>query len=515
MHTYVLSGEIVLMKQSVWILGDQLVFSHPGFAASPEAVFMMEALGRAGKRPWHRQKLAFVWSAMRHFAEALRIRGYHVDYHEQALSTRQALQDHLKRHQPDRLILMETAEYRRARRLAKLARELGVAVDVVPNSMFLSDKTQFEDWIGDRKSMRLESFYRDMRRRLGLLMDNGQPTGGQWNYDKQNRQRPAGDMAFPSLPRFEPDGVTKAILSIVAVRADLFGDLQPFMWPVTHMQAKQVFKDFLDHRLDCFGPYEDAIVERSRALCHSLISPLLNVGLLDPLEVCRAVEARYEDGKARLNSAEGFIRQVIGWREFVYQVYHHFMPDYITSNFFDADLPLPAFYWTGETSMRCVAEAIRAVQAHGINHHIQRLMITGNLALLLGVDPQAVNRWYLSVYVDAYEWVVTPNVLGLALFADGGIIATKPYAASANYINKMSDHCGRCDYNHRKTVGTDACPFNALYWDFLARNKSLLQENPRMGLMLSLLTRKDPAELQVIRSRAKEILSKARSGAHL
>ncbi len=500
------------MKISVWVLGDQLIFSHPGLAMSPETVLMVESLERAGKLSWHRQKLALVWSAMRHFADALRKQGYEVDYQEQASSTRQALRRHLERYRPDRLILMETAEYGRARRLAATARTLGVDVRVVPNTMFVSDRQAFVSWVEDRKRIRLEAFYRDIRRRLSLLMDNGEPAGGQWNYDKQNRQRPSKDMVFPTVPHLEPDAVTSSVLSTVAERSGLFGELRPFTWPVTHADAKAFFEDFLDHRLDCFGPYEDAMVERSRSLCHSLISPLLNIGLLDPLEVCEKVEARYDAGQARLNSVEGFIRQVIGWREFVYCVYHHFMPAYLQSNFFDADLPLPDFYWTGETSMRCVAEAVQTVRATGINHHIQRLMITGNLALLLGVNPQAVNRWYLSVYVDAYEWVVTPNVLGLALFADGGIIATKPYAASANYINKMSDHCRHCEYDRRQAVGEGACPFNALYWDFMARNQAQLEDNSRMGLMLSMLKRKDPADLQAIRHRAAEIVGKIQSG---
>ena len=501
------------MKTSVWILGDQLTFSHPGLSDSPDGIFMVESPERAAKLPWHRQKLTFVWSAMRHFAESLRTRGYVVDYREQATSTRRALRDHLQRYKPDRLILMETAEYGRASSLAALARHMDVSVQIVPNTMFLSDETRFQEWAEGRKTLRLESFYRRMRRDLDLLMeDNEKPVGGQWNYDKQNRQRPTDDMGFPSIPRFSPDEITSTVVSTVVEIPDLFGDLKPFTWPTTHPDAEQFYEDFLNRRLDCFGPYEDAVVERSRSLCHSLISPLLNVGLLDPLDVCKKAEERYRAGEARLNSVEGFIRQVIGWREFVYQIYHRLMPEYLDSNFFGADLALPAFYWTGDTAMRCVAEAVHAVQAYGINHHIQRLMITGNLALLLGIDPQAVNRWYLSVYVDAYEWVVTPNVLGLALFADGGMIATKPYAASANYINKMSDHCGRCDYNPRQTLGSDACPFNALYWDFIARNESLLREKPRMGLMLSMLERKDSDEVQAIRSRAEEIKTRIQSG---
>ncbi len=269
-------------------------------------------------------------------------------------------------------------------------------------------------------------------------------------------------------------------------------------------------KDFIQHRLDLFGPFEDAIILGQRVLYHSLLSPLINLGLLEPLEVCRRAEAAYLKGKARLNSVEGFIRQIIGWREFVYQIYHLRMPEYVDGNFFRANLPLPNFYWTGNTNMNCIADAVTGLKHYGSNHHIQRLMVTGNFALMAGIDPRAVKDWYWLAYLDAYEWVVTPNVLGLSLYADGGLIATKPYAASANYINKMSDCCKECDYDYKITVGKKACPFNSLYWDFLARNRIAFMKNPRMNMMMAALRKRPSSELKKVRARASELRQKLR-----
>jgi len=501
---------------SIWILGDQLRTDHGALAdlAPPECVvFMVESLERARALPYHKQKLALVWSAMRHFAEELRAAGYTVDYHAAQPDARTALEAHLAAYQSRRLRLMETAEHGRSWRLADLARALGVEVEITPNTMFLSDQDEFEAWAAEKSSVRMETFYHRMRRRTGFLMDGDEPVGGAWNYDKQNRETPPRDYDFPEVPRYPPDAITREVLDMVAREfPHHFGALDGFAWPVTRADAEAFTQDFFEHRLDCFGPYEDAMVAGERVLCHSLLSPLVNIGLLDPLALCREAERRYHAGEGRLNSVEGFIRQLIGWREFVYRVYRWQRPGYLDVNHFDADVPLPDFYWSGETRMACVAAAVRALLQHGINHHIQRLMITGNFALIAGIDPQAVNRWYHLAYVDAYEWVVAPNVLGMALYADGGVLATKPYAASANYIHKMSDYCAQCAYDHRARVGDDACPFNALYWDFLARNRERLQENPRMNLMLSLLDRRDPDDLRAIRARADDLRARLRRG---
>ena len=501
---------------TIWILGDQLRTDHgalANLAPSECVVFMVESLQRARALPYHKQKLALVWSAMRHFAEELRAAGYTVDYHAAQPDARTALEAHLAAYQSQRLRLMETAEHGRSWRLADLARALGVEVEITPNTMFLSDQDEFEAWAAEKSSVRMETFYHRMRRRTGFLMDGDEPVGGAWNYDKQNRETPPRDYDFPEVPRYPPDAITREVLDMVAREfPHHFGALDGFAWPVTRADAEAFAQDFFEHRLDCFGPYEDAMVAGERVLCHSLLSPLVNIGLLDPLALCREAERRYHAGEARLNSVEGFIRQLIGWREFVYCVYRWQMPGYLDVNHFDADVPLPDFYWSGETRMACVAEAVRTLLQHGINHHIQRLMITGNFALIAGIDPQAVNRWYHLAYVDAYEWVVAPNVLGMALYADGGVLATKPYAASANYIHKMSDYCAQCAYDHRARVGDDACPFNALYWDFLARNRERLQENPRMNLMLSLLDRRDPDDLRAIRARADDLRARLRRG---
>jgi deoxyribodipyrimidine photolyase-related protein len=347
-------------------------------------------------------------------------------------------------------------------------------------------------------------------------MQDAEPAGGRWNYDAQNRETPPPDHEFPPIPRYPPDRITRKVLDLVSQEfPDHFGSLDAFAWPVTRTDARAFAKDFFEWRLDRFGPYEDAMVTGERALYHSLLSPLINLGLLAPRDLCEEAERRYHAGEARLNSVEGFIRQLLGWREFIYQVYRWQMPGYLDSNHFAAEVPLPDFYWTGETRMFCMAESVETLLRWGINHHIQRLMVTGNFALLAGIDPQAVNRWYHLAYVDAYEWVVAPNVLGMALYADGGVLATKPYAASANYIHKMSDYCGRCPYDHRARVGESACPFNALYWDFLARNQERLQDNPRMNLMLSQLDRRDPGELAKLRSRADDLRSRLRQGESL
>jgi deoxyribodipyrimidine photolyase-related protein len=408
---------------------------------------------------------------------------------------------------------MESTEFGVSGRLAEMARSLSFEVDITPNNLFLSDKEEFAREAQGKKTLLMESFYRKMRRKTGLLMDGDKPVGGQWNYDRDNRQRPPRGHVFPKVPRFKPDEMTRDVIELVQGRfPEHWGSTDDFSWPVTRNDARRFLKDFLDRRLDFFGPYEDAIVSGEHALYHSLLSPLINMGLIAPLAACSGAEERYRKNRARLNSVEGFIRQIIGWREFVYQVYHLKMPGYLESNFLDADLPLPVFYWSGETEMHCISDAIGTLSSRGINHHIQRLMVTGNFALIAGIRPREVNRWYELAYVDAYEWVVSPNVLGMALYADGGVLATKPYAASANYIHKMSDCCENCSYDRRRATGDSACPFNSLYWDFLARNRKRFQKNARMNMVMALLSKKKTAELRAIRKRAGEIRSRLVEG---
>lgn len=501
-------------KTTVLVLGDQLrpdISSLSGVEPGECVVLMVESLGRARKLDYHRQKLVLIFSAMRHFADELRGLGYDVDYREEQGSFTDGLKAHIEEYAPDEIRLMQSAEYGGSENVAKLVEGLDPTVEITPNNMFLSDGDAFEKWAEGKKELRMETFYRRERKRLDLLMNGGEPEGGSWNFDKENRESPESGHAYPEVPTFRQDKTTKEVREMVEREfPENFGSLERFLWPVTRDQAEAFFEGFVTERLDLFGPYEDAIVTGERAMYHSLISPLVNLGLLDPLTMCEKAEEKYRSGKARINSVEGFIRQIIGWREFMYRVYRLKMPDYIEMNHLEADLPLPDFYWTADTRMNCVSEAVRTVVDYGINHHIQRLMVTGNFALIAGIDPQQVNEWYWFAYADGYEWVTTPNVVGMTLYADGGIVGTKPYAASANYINRMSDHCGGCRFDPKKATGDDACPFNALYWDFLARNREEFEKNPRMNLVMSSLKKKK--DLDEIREKADEIRANLEGG---
>ncbi|MFO7973823.1 MAG: cryptochrome/photolyase family protein [Candidatus Hydrogenedentota bacterium] len=503
-------------KTTVWILGDQLtprISSLEGLQPSGCVILMIESIEHGRRLLFHKQKLVLVWSAMRHFAEKLRQLGYEVDYYQAASSFAGALRKHINRHKPRRLRVMESAEFGLTEGLIQQALKSRLSVETTPNTMFLSDKEAFQRESMGKHSRIMEAFYRKMRKRTGILMTKGKPIGGTWNYDEQNRKRPPKDLRCPPIPTYTCDAITCEVISLVEKNfSDHFGRADTFRWPVTRKDAQRFLDDFLEHRLAQFGPFQDAMVLGQRALFHSLLSPLLNLGLLEPLELCRRAEAVYHDGKAPLNSVEGFIRQVLGWREYVYQVYHWRMPDYDGMNYLETELPLPEFYWNGNTRMRCMREAIEALIEDGINHHIQRLMITGNFALIAGLNPQQVNEWYWLAYVDAHEWVVTPNVLGMALYADGGILGTKPYAASANYINRMSDYCRGCPYNPRAVTGEEACPFNALYWDFLVRNENKLRNNPRMALTYRNLDKRKGEDLRPIQTQARRLLRRLRNG---
>ena len=504
------------MKTTVWILGTQLspqMSALEGLARAETTLLMIESVQRCRQVPYHRQKLVLVWSAMRHFAQEMRRRGYEVDYHAVQDDFESALRVHLQRHQPDRLRLMQDAEYGVTNRLADLARRLGARVEVTPNNLFLSDSADFQTRAKGKRRLVLEPFYRRLRQQTGLLMEGGAPVSGRWNYDTEYRLPPPRDHQPQPLPEFAPDRLTRAVIAEVNRQFDThFGDAEPFGWPVTRQQAEQALQDFLDHRLARFGPYEDAMLSSDPVLYHSLLSPLLNLGLLDPLAVCRAAVERYDAGAVPLASAEGFIRQIIGWREFIYQVYQFAMPGYRQLNALGADLPRPRFYWDGDTDLFCVARCVHDLLRRGYNHHQQRLMVTGSFALIAGLSPQEINEWYWFAFVDAYDWVVTPNVLGLTLYADDGLVASKPYPASAAFINRMSDYCSHCRYDHRVAVGDGACPFNSLYWDFLARHTERFSGNPRMNLAMSQLRRKDAQELTALRRQAAHWRERLRRG---
>lgn len=418
---------------------------------------------------------------------------------------RRELKAAVKKHRPEKLILVEPGEWRVRELFKAAAAELGIEFDLRPDRHFLCSHEEFAEHAQGRKQLRLEYFYRELRRRHNVLMKDGKPVGGKWNYDSENRdsftKSGPGEVRRPK--RFRKDSVTKEVLKLVGKKfADHPGQLEHFDWPVTTAQAQQALDDFIQHRLSRFGEYQDAMWTDEPYLYHSRIAAAMNLKLLDPRDVIRSAEAAYLAEHAPLNAVEGFIRQVLGWREYVRGIYWLHMPEYIERNALNATAPLPEFYWTGATDMNCLRQAIRQTIAYGYAHHIQRLMVTGLFSLLLGVDPQAVHQWYLAVYVDAVEWVELPNSLGMSQFADGGVMASKPYAATGKYIQRMSNYCDGCQFNPAQATGDNACPFTTLYWDFLQRHKPLLVSNPRMSLQVTNLERKSATELTSIRKQA-------------
>ena len=501
------------------ILGDQVT---EGIAAlrdlerGHDVVLMAEVEAEATYVRHHPKKIALVFSAMRHFAGALRDDGVTVDY--VALddpgnggSLRRVVADAVRRHGATRVVVTEPGEYRLRHDMATWQDDCGVPVEIRDDDRFLCTRAEFAAWAQGRRQLRMEYFYREMRRRHHILLDDGgEPIGGRWNFDADNRKPPADGLSPPEPLRFDPDDVTEAVLAVVRRHyADRhFGDLEPFWFAVTKSQAEAAFAHFVETALPSFGDYQDAMVQGEPTLFHAVTGLYLNLGLLDPLAVIRRVEQAYHDGAVPLNAAEGFIRQILGWREYVRGTYWHHMPDYAETNHLGADRPLPDFYWTGDTDMNCLAQCIGQTRREAYAHHIQRLMVTGNFALLYGARPEEVCEWYLVVYADAYEWVELPNTHGMALFADGGIMASKPYAASGAYINRMSDYCRNCRYAVAKKTGPDACPFNYLYWNFLIENDDKLRGNPRMATMYRTLDRMSTERVDTIRRDAARLFDR-------
>ncbi len=474
----------------VLVLGDQLSRNNPALnAADPKTdiVLMAEVAEEATYVPHHKKKIAFTFAAMRHFAAELEAAGWRVEYTQlsdpaNTASLTGEVKRALERHGAERVIVTEPGEFRLRTAFEAWPEKLGVDVACLEDTRFLATHAEFRDWAQGRKQLRMEYFYREMRKKTGLLMRDGQPEGGKWNFDAENRKPAKGDLFLPQPLRHAPDAITEEALDLVAAAfPENFGVLRPFWCAVTREDACAALESFVATALPSFGDYQDAMLDGEPFLYHSILSLYINTGLLDPLEVCQRVERAYYEGHAPLNAVEGFIRQIIGWREYVRGIYWLKMPGYTDKNYLGASRALPAFYWTGETDMACMAAAIGQTRDEAYAHHIQRLMVTGNFAMLAGVDPHQVHEWYLAVYFDAYEWVEAPNVIGMSQFADGGLLGSKPYAASGNYINKMSDYCRGCRYDVKEKTGDDACPFNALYWDFLIRNKEKLRTNPRLG----------------------------------
>jgi deoxyribodipyrimidine photolyase-related protein len=495
------------------ILGDQLnraISSLSDVDKDQDTIFMCEVMEEATYVRHHQKKIALVFSAMRHFAEELEKDGFTVDYvklDDGAASFSEALKDAVKKHQPERVIATKPGEYRVLKAMEQWEHLLGLPVELREDDRFMCSINEFADWAEGRKQLRMEYFYREMRKKHGVLMQGDQPEGGEWNYDVENRKPPKAGLDIPAPYNAQTDDITREVMALVADRfGDHFGDLEPFHFAVTRDQALYALGKFIDERLPTFGDYQDAMVQGEPWMFHAHIGFYLNCGLLLPAECVHAAEETYHRGDAPLNAVEGFIRQILGWREYVRGIYWLKMPEYKDENFLEAKRALPDFYWTGETELNCLKQCITETKQNAYAHHIQRLMVLGNFALLAGIHPDEVNEWYLIVYADAYEWVELPNVSGMVLFADGGLLASKPYAAGGAYINKMSNYCKDCRYSPTVKEGEKACPFNYLYWDFLDRNAEKLSGNARLGMMYKNLARMDTDKLKQIRCDAKAFL---------
>ena len=506
------------VRNLVLVLGDQLdeaAAAFNGFSMGQDVVWMAEVPREAEHVPSHKVRIAFFLAAMRHFRDRLRSRGYCVDYHEMTstgghASLPEALRDAVHRLKPLGLVVTECGAWRVEQDLREVAKTEQLPLDVREDRHFMCSRNAFKRYAAGRKQLRMEFFYRAMRREHDVLMEGGQPTGGRWNFDAQNRESfgKQGPGVLPAPPAFPPDRLTGDVLALVADRfAKHPGSLDDFDWPVGREDALLALDDFIRHRLPRYGDYQDAMWTGEPFLYHALLSAALNVKLLNPREVIEAAERAYrrDPERYRLSSVEGFIRQILGWREYVRGIYWLHMPDYLDLNALDAQAELPGFYWTGKTDMKCLSEAIGQTLEYGYAHHIQRLMVTGLFALLLGVHPRRVHEWYLAVYVDAVEWVELPNTLGMSQYGDGGIMASKPYTATGKYIHRMSNYCASCKFNPANPTGEDACPFTTLYWDFLMRHEKKLSGNQRMTMQLRNLKRLDTGKKKAIRTQAERV----------
>ena len=483
------------LRHLVLVLGDQLDAQSSalqGFDASRDMVWMAE-VSEESTHVWSaKQRIAVFLSAMRHFALSLRALGLPLDYTrlddaDNAGSLALELGKAIARLRPSALVLCAPGDWRVLQSLRAVAKAHALPLDVRDDTHFFSTVREFASYAQGKKQVRLEYWYRELRRKHHILMEGDAPVGGQWNFDADNRQAfgKTGPQNLPPPSRFAPDPISLEVLALVKQRfADHPGRVDSFAWPVTRAQALEALYMFIEQRLPLFGKYEDAMWAGQAWLYHSQLSCALNLKLLNPREVVQAAVQAYHSGHAPLAAVEGFVRQILGWREYVRGIYWLHMPGYLERNALKAQAALPAWYWTGQTDMACLKDAITQTLEHGYAHHIQRLMVTGLYALLLGVKPQAVHHWYLSVYVDAVEWVELPNTLGMGQFGDGGLMASKPYVASGKYIQRMSNHCAGCAYDPAQSTGLKACPFTTLYWDFLARHEVLLQQNPRMAMQL-------------------------------
>ncbi len=504
----------------VLILGDQLTPTLSALRAADkdrDVIVMAEVEAEANYVKHHVKKIAFLFSGMRKFASRLEADGWRVLYGRlDAPDTTGSIPEEILRRAADtgasEVLTTRCGEWR----LRAALDALPLTLTTLPDDRFIASPEDFAVWAEGRKQLRMEFFYREMRRKTGLLMDGSEPAGGQWNFDHDNRKSAKPDLFLPEPLRHDPDATTEEVLDLVEKRfLNHFGRLRPFWFATDAAGAEASAAHFLKTALPRFGDYQDAMLTGARFLYHAILSLYLNAGLLDALDLCHRAEAEYRAGRAPLNAVEGFIRQILGWREFMRGIYDHCGPDYTARNHLHASRALPDFYWTADTDMTCMKEAITQTLEEAYAHHIQRLMVTGNFALLAGINPHAVHEWYLAVYADAYEWVEAPNVIGMSQFADGGIVGSKPYAASGAYIDRMSDYCTSCPYDVKARGGDSACPFNPLYWDFLVRNRDTLAGNPRMAQMYRTWDRIAPEKQTESLTAAAGILDRLDRGARL
>lgn len=505
------------MSRLILVLGDQL---SEGLSALREGnpdtdtVVMAEVVEEATYVKHHPKKIALIFSAMRKFAATLEADGWTVAYAQlddtdNAGSIVGELLRRAEQTGAQEVICTEPGEWRLINKLTHAP----IKTTILQDDRFLASHGEFEAWADGRKALRMEYFYRDMRRKTGLLMDGDKPVGGQWNFDHDNRKPAPGSITPKGPLKFEPDNITGDVLGLVEAKfGSHFGELRPFWFATTRAQALEALDHFIAHSLPTFGDYQDAMLRGEDFLYHAIISPYLNIGLLGPLEVCQAAEKAYGKGDAPINAVEGFIRQIIGWREYVRGIYFLEGPEYAQRNALKQSRNLPDMYWGGETKMACMEAAVGQTSREAYAHHIQRLMVTGNFALLAGIDPSQVSNWYLEVYADAFEWVEAPNVVGMSQFADGGVIASKPYVSSGAYINRMSDYCKGCAYKVSQKTGEGACPFNTLYWHFLNRHRERFSSNARMGNMYRTWDRMDEEKRATVLSDAGAVLAKLDAG---
>ncbi|MBN9542234.1 MAG: cryptochrome/photolyase family protein [Alphaproteobacteria bacterium] len=482
------------MSNLILILVDQLShnISSLNNIQKDDIILIMETMQEATYVKHHKKKLVFTFAAMRHFAEELRNKGLNVEYIElEDAKNKQSYANNLERvdfTKFDKLIITHPGEYRILEEIESLKDK--ITIEIREDDRFLCSIDEFKKWSKGKKSLRMEYFYREMRNKHNVLMNQDKPLLDKWNFDAENRNKYDGKVKIPELPRFEITDITKKVIKMVEKNfANHFGEIESFYPAVTRKDALKALNYFIKTSLKYFGDYQDAMLNGEAFLFHSVLSPYINIGLLDPLEVIKAAEEGYYQKNLPINAVEGFIRQILGWREFMRGIYWSKMPEYANTNYFKAKANLPQFYWDGKTDMNCVSKAVDFTVRYAYSHHIQRLMVTGNLALIMGLEPKQVEEWYLLVYLDAYEWVELPNTHGMSLFADGGFLGSKPYAASGNYINKMSDFCGNCKYNVKENDTENACPFNYLYWNFMDRNKDKLSNNQRLTYVYSTLSK--------------------------